>query len=212
MKSTENRFSLLIVVLYAVGTIGYIIPSLHKWILPLTPFQLILTYGLTFLFHKKWGFTSAFTLLSVEVMGFFIEYAGVKTGIIFGEYEYGKTLGPDYSGIPFLIGLNWAGLVLCSSSVLFTIVKSNWVRILGAAILMVILDFAMEPVAVVYDFWHWSTAEIPMQNYVAWFITALFFQWIWHQFGNPSKNKIAATLFWVQLAFFGIIHVYLRFR
>jgi putative membrane protein len=50
---------------------------------------------------------------SVFVIGFFSETVGVKTGLIFGEYSYGKALGFQWMQVPLLIGLNWFIIIYC---------------------------------------------------------------------------------------------------
>ena len=43
---------------------------------------------------------------------------------------------------------------------------------------MVLLDIMIEPVAIELDFWQWEGGNIPLQNYLMWFIVALFMNWI----------------------------------
>ena len=35
--------------------------------------------------------------------GIFVEFLGVNYGLLFGEYLYGRNLGPKLFGVPFLI-------------------------------------------------------------------------------------------------------------
>ena len=44
--------------------------------------------------------------------------------------------------------------------------------VLLAAALATAFDFLLEPVAVRLDYWRWRDGVIPLQNYVAWFLTA----------------------------------------
>ena len=43
---------------------------------------------------------------------------------------------------------------------------------------MVLLDVMIEPVAIRLDFWHWQAGDIPTQNYLMWFVVALFMNWV----------------------------------
>jgi putative membrane protein len=43
---------------------------------------------------------------------------------------------------------------------------------------MVLLDLMIEPVAIRLDFWHWQGGSIPIQNYIMWFLVAMFMNWI----------------------------------
>ena len=49
------------------------------------------------------------------------------------------------------------------------------VPIFGAA-LMVALDFFIEPVAPVFDYWHWNAGFAPLRNYIDWFVVSLVLQ------------------------------------
>ena len=78
---------------------------------------------------------------------FFAEFIGVKTGLLFGDYEYGYVLGLKLFKVPLLIGFLWLTLSLGAKSIAqrFTSLPSQIAYIL-AALLMVFVDFLIEPV------------------------------------------------------------------
>lgn len=211
MQTVENRFIWVVSIIYVVGIAGFLIPAFNPLFLKLTPWNLIAAFVIAWIFHKKWELSHVLTILGLGVAGFFVEFIGVKTGVIFGSYSYGSTLGAKWQGTPYLIGLNWAALILYTSSIFAGAVKSNLGRsILGAAI-MTIYDFFMEPVAMKYDFWDWKNGIIPVQNYVAWFVIALVFHLILNAIAKPIRNRMAASLFYIQFGFFLILFLATKF-
>jgi putative membrane protein len=138
------------------------------------------------------------TMLTVGVL---IEMAGVKTGRIFGHYEYGHVLKPTIAGVPIAIGFAWLAIHLSSIGVAKTI--ANRLRLeslllpLTTALLMVLFDVFMEPAAVYLDYWRWLDGSIPVQNYLAWFVISLGF----------SSISYALGIFRIQLSGF-VLHAY----
>lgn len=210
MQTVENRFIAVIAIIYAVGIIGFMVPSLNSLFIWLTPVNIVGTFVVAWIFHKKWEFNHLLMIAIIGIMGFFVEMAGIKTQAIFGSYYYGNTLGTKWQGVPFLIGLNWAALVFYTSSLLAGRIKSNLGVSFLAAALMTIYDYFLEPVAVKYDFWHWNTKHIPLQNYLAWFIVAFIMHLMLNAACKPIKNKMAASLLFIQMGFFLILHIYVR--
>jgi putative membrane protein len=76
---------------------------------------------------------------------------------------------------------------------------------------MTLYDFFMEPVAMKYDFWDWKDGIIPIQNYVAWFLIALVFHLILNAIAKPIRNRMAASLFYIQFGFFLILFLANKF-
>lgn len=210
MQTVENRFIAVIAIIYAVGIIGFVVPSLNSLFIWLTPVNIVGTFVVAWIFHKKWEFNHLLMIAVIGVMGFFVEMAGIKTQAIFGSYYYGNTLGTKWQGVPFLIGLNWAALVFYTSSLLAGRIKSNLGVSFLAAAIMTIYDYFLEPVAVKYDFWHWNTKHIPLQNYIAWFLVAFIMHLMLNAACKPIKNKMAASLLFIQMGFFLILHIYVR--
>lgn len=201
MQTVENRFIAVISIIYVVGILGFLVPSLNPIFIKLTPINLIASFAVAWIFHTKWEISHVTTLLLIGIMGFFIELLGVKTGLIFGNYHYGNTFGPKWQQVPYLIGLNWAAMVFYTSSFLAPRIKNNVARALAGGALMTIYDFFLEPVAMRFDFWHWKNGIVPLQNYAAWFVFATLFHLLLNSTSKPAKNRMAATLFFIQGAF-----------
>jgi uncharacterized membrane protein len=127
---------------------------------------------------------------------------GVHTGLIFGSYQYGPTLGLQLWQVPLLIGLNWLMLVYTTGHLL-DLLRLPWLlKALLAAALMVGLDFFIEPVAVAFDFWSWQGGAIPVSNYAGWFGLSLLLQIYYQRAGFRKGNPVAPFVYLVQVLFF----------
>lgn len=206
-----NPYNVL-VILYIVGIVGVTLP-LHKDFMLLTPVNLLVTFFLALYADKNKTKTLYVALIICYITGVLIELVGVQSGLLFGEYSYGKTLGPKIFGTPFIIGLNWAMLVYASVSFSNRFIASYPIfikSILGATI-MVLLDVLIEPVAVKYDFWTWSAEPLnniivaPIQNYTTWWIAAFLLNIVVHKMVPELKNNAIELLYCLQCLFFGWI-------
>ena len=109
--------------------------------------------------------------------GISVELLGVNYGLLFGEYSYGKNLGPKLFEVPILIGMNWVILTVISGSISSYISKgSKILSILLGSILMLFIDFFIEPVAPILDFWEFKNSIVPLSNYTGWFMTGFITQ------------------------------------
>ena len=140
-------------------------------------------------------------------IGFWVEVIGVKTGALFGVYEYGETLGFKLFEVPLLIGVNWFLLAVSSFEIVSYIVKNKYVIIALSASLMVLLDFLIEPVAIQLDFWSWQNGIIPVQNYLMWWIVSVVMQFIIYSKKMVFNTSICVAIFLSQILFFTILNL-----
>lgn len=192
----------IILVFHLVGLLGFVFnPSYFR---SLSPVNLLLSAGLVLLMSNqtKWQFW--ISVLGVAVAGFFIEVAGVKTGLIFGSYHYSYSLGYRWLSVPLLIGLNWALLLYCSSQVL--VIKNAVANALLGALLMVCLDALIEQSAAKLGFWYWKDGIIPMQNYIAWFMVSFGLNLLVQKHLSAKPNPTAKAFYAIQLVFFAALY------
>jgi len=198
-----------LVIFYSVGVAGMIIPQTRELFKALVPLNLLLNVMLLLIYHGRLGPGFACKALVIYSAGFIVEIAGVNTGLIFGSYEYGPTLGPQLFHTPLIIGVNWLMLVYASLVITSRYFEQRYFRVLVAAVLMVVYDFALEPAAIDLDMWDWG-GPVPMQNYIAWLVISLILVWFADRTGFVNrKNKIAAPLFFVQLGFFILLDIWM---
>jgi bisanhydrobacterioruberin hydratase len=190
--------------MYLAGIIGLNIPETAQFFKFLTPFNLLASCGILLYFHQEWNRNSLIFSILIFLLGFFVEVIGVKTGIIFGEYQYETTLGFKIFEVPPVIGINWLLLVYCVGSSFCRVSKPTYFKVLYGALLMTMFDFLAEPIAIRLDMWSWKNALPPLQNYVAWFITSALFLTLFHSLKFRKDNPIALWLLVLQICFFGI--------
>lgn len=195
----------IILVFHLVGLIGFLVnPAYFR---PLSPVNLMLSAGLVFLMSNqtKWQFWVS--IIGLAMAGFFIEVVGVKTGMIFGVYHYGHSLGFRWLSVPLLIGLNWAVLLYSTSQVL--VIKNTIANALFGALLMVCLDGLIEQSAAKLDFWYWRKGIIPMQNYIAWFLISFGLNLMAQKYLSAKPNSTAKAFYIIQLVFFAALYFFL---
>jgi uncharacterized membrane protein len=132
----------------------------------------------------------ALAAAGIALVGGAFSAAGVRTNLPFGPFAYGSASGPlIFKTLPWPIPLLWVVIVLNSRGTARLILrpwrknKNYGYRVIGlAAILVLLLDVAMEPFAFhVKRLWLWLPTTLhftwqgaPIINFVAWgFITAL---------------------------------------
>lgn len=203
--SKESIIIMVLIIFYSVGIVGLILPSTRNSFLPLSFFNLLLSFSLLLLARKKAFFRFLLFSLLCIFYGFFAELIGTKTAMLFGHYYYGANLGVKVEGVPLVIGVNWAILVITSSSITNLLRVNQWTKIILAAALMTLLDFLIEPVAIKSDFWHWKNGEIPIYNYVCWFLVSLPIISIYFKLNLAETNKVNTTLFILLTVFFALL-------
>ncbi len=153
---------------------------------------------------------------AVGVLCFTLEYIGVKTGVIFGKYQYMDVWIPALNGVPLAISFAWLGMLLSSFAVVqrtLVSVRSQWLRALFVALCMTIFDMFMEPVSVKLHYWHWleitgnSFIVAPLQNYMAWFGISFVLAYAALRLGlfQTPMPRVAWHGYWAQLLYFSVI-------
>lgn len=209
LKKKKELFFLII--MYLVGIVGHLLPSTRELMLSLTPFTLLLTGGVVAyktlsVSDRKFIYWGILTYL----ITFFLEVIGVKFGIIFGNYNYGDVLGISIFEVPLIIGFNWVLVILGAISISRTIFRNTILISLSASILAVIFDFFLEPVAIKLNYWAWGQIEVPLQNYIAWFLISFTFSIILLRINRNFNKGILSEYFLIQLLFFLTLNFFMR--
>ncbi|MBB6130255.1 carotenoid biosynthesis protein [Mucilaginibacter lappiensis] len=200
----SQRVSIIIIILFhVVGLIGCSLPATDVLFLKLVPWHLLLMTVVIMYNHNQLGSRFFLFVLLVFIIGFTAELIGVHTGWLFGNYAYGETLGIQLFRIPLMIGVNWF-LLIYSTGVLLqrSRIKNSIVRILAGAAIMLLLDVLIEPIAIHFDYWHWTNNHIPIKNYVCWFGLSAVLLFIFDQFKFKQQSIVAPVLLIAQFVFF----------
>jgi bisanhydrobacterioruberin hydratase len=209
--STRNTVAFLII-FYTVGVFGLGYTGTRDMFIRLMPLTILLSIALLFHFHTPWKPRHVALFALIAITGYLVEVAGVITGHVFGEYQYHHALGVQVFGTPLLIGVNWLMLTYCVYVIGRQHLNLSPVpTVLTGASLKLVYDYVMEPVAIRLDMWTWAGDDIPLQNYVAWFVISVVFLSLLHIFKIKFENKLAAWLFGIQFLFFLSLNITLRF-
>lgn len=208
MKLSKSRISVLLVILFhAVGLSGFLIPSLQNLFVQLVPFHLLLMLFLVVINHQDLNRKFLWFLSITIILGYTAEWIGVHTHLLFGRYLYDTALGFKLDNIPLMIGVNWFLLIYTTCVLLQKAdLKNVWLKTILGATILVLLDLLIEPVAIRFNYWHWTEQEIPLKNYLCWFIVSAGLILLFDQFQFKSQNWVAPILLIVQFLFFAVLN------
>lgn len=193
----------LVLLFHAVGLAGFLNPAWRELFITLVPFHLLLMFALMLISQQNYNPQFFLFLLIIYLAGFGIEYLGVHTGLIFGSYNYGETLGLKLAEIPLLIGLNWVLLIYTvGMTIRYLNFKNSFIQAALGAGILVLLDVLIEPVAIRFDYWTWQDGAIPLQNYIAWFIVSFAGCLAFNRMKFEKQNPAAIVLLLAQFLFF----------
>lgn len=195
---------IILIVIYMVGLIG-LNTSFRVLVASLTPYTLILSAVIVLINNRDWNRYFAIFIVITWITGYLVELAGIETGLIFGNYTYGEALGYKLYKVPVIIGLNWFLLVYSCGMVSNLLRWGVIMKSMVSAFLMVVIDMSLEPVAVALDFWSWQGGDVPVQNYIGWFVVAFLLSLYFQSIGLKVINRMAIALFIIQYIFFFIL-------
>jgi putative membrane protein len=199
----------IVIILHVVGAIGFLSP-LSEWFVFLTPVNLIITAGMIWIDSKPGNVLGWPVALTIILLGYLVEIAGVKTGVIFGEYAYGEVLGWKFFEVPPIIGLNWLIVIWGAFSLVYSLGVPSWARWFLTALIAVALDVLIEPVAVHFEFWWWYSEHPPLQNYIAWFIVAAVMGIVFERYPLVQKPRLGIVALVCQFLFFATLYYAIR--
>lgn len=202
----NRKLIIFIGIFYLVGIIGIAVSPYSSFFVGLSFFHLLLSFGILLLGRKKYTAPFWLFILMSFLIGMVVEWIGVNSGLLFGSYAYGTVLGPKFLGVPLIIGINWAMLSIVSAALLATLRLHFWLEVFASALLMVFLDFLMEPVAMKLGYWSWKGGLIPTYNYVCWLFTAFVIHILYRKWKLNEANNVAVALFIYMTLFFTILN------
>jgi putative membrane protein len=207
LRQRISEVRIFVVIFYSVGLAGILIPSTHSLFLQLTPLALLLSAFVLFVFYPGgYEHKHALVFLFIFLAGFLVEVAGVQSGLIFGSYQYGDTLGFKLFETPVIIGINWLILIYLTASILERFTFLPVIKIVLASLLMLVYDIILEQVAPLMEMWTWQDGMVPFRNYMAWFVLSLVFHSCIKFFHIDTRNRLAMTVFAIQFLFFLLLY------
>lgn len=200
------------VIFYVVGLTGMLLPETFTLFKKLIPLAILLSVFALAFFHTQFQKKDLIAFALIYFLGFTAELIGVNTGIIFGHYEYGESLGIELFNTPLMIGVNWLLLIYISSSVAAELKINSTLIIVIASLIMLGYDLIIEQVAPALDMWSWNDDSVPVKNYLAWFVLAVLFHSILKIFRVETKNKLSPVILGCQLSFFIVLLLFFKLK
>lgn len=186
------------------GSILLFFDPLRQSVLNLTPIHLFAMFALFLWANSYFSIKLIKAIIVIYLIGVLAEVLGVRYNMIFGNYYYGNSLGPQVLEVPLIIGFNWLTLSFATYGVSSYLFKNKTIITVFASILMVLTDYIIEPMAGALDFWYWAEGNIPIQNYVGWFFVSLIIHSILVKMNFKFNIKLCMALLLSQILFFTI--------
>jgi putative membrane protein len=108
-----------------------------------------------------------------------VELVGVTTGVPYGEFSYGVSLGPTFAGVPLALPVFFIPLVINAYLLCILLLgdraSSLAVRLTVVASAVVAMDVVLDPGAVALGFWSFADGffyRVPLSNYAGWSLSA----------------------------------------
>lgn len=110
--------------------------------------------------------------------GMAVEWVGVHSGRLFGDYSYSSILGPLVFGVPVTLGFAWIAVVCNAILISHDFGQRGFRLLLLRAVQVgfwtVLMDLVLDPVAHARNFWHWEGGggfyQVPWSNFGGWLI------------------------------------------
>lgn len=211
IRAREGKIPAVFVRFYAVGLLLWLLPPTRSLFVAITSPSVLLTLAAAFFFHRTWNRRTLLWFAFIVISAFWLEWAGVHGGRIFGRYAYGPGLAPLVDETPLIIGLNWLWLVYASHDLTARMGQGPVFRIVAGSITMVGYDLAMEWAAGPMQMWQFEGGYAPARNFAAWFAAALIYHSGFEMLAIRSNNRPARILFGIQFIFFVLIGLLSQF-
>ena len=160
--------------------------------------------------NRRWWLWLAF----VFVASIALEWVGVKTGKVFGDYHYGSVLKPFIGPVPLAIGFAWilmtlSGLALAQRALRDRAGEQIFAAAGLTAFFMLIFDLFMESAAMRLDYWQWANGVVDLANYRVWFVGGFIFTWLGLKFKALPKRipSLAIHAYFAQLLYFILVNL-----
>ncbi len=158
------------------------------------------------------------SLLTLSGFGFAIETIGVATGLPYGVFFYGASLGPKALGlVPYLLPISYLPLVIGAVAASWSAgsgVSNRLLTIFRSALLLTLMDGVLDPGATSLGFWVWPEGGayygVPLSNYAGWLLSGTLAAALllavgrWRETPLPAllDSAAIAVAFWTGVALF----------
>jgi putative membrane protein len=228
-SSFSNRVQLataIAILFHSIGLLGILWLN-NTIFLKSTALNLLLMFLLILYTQEKISKSFLIFISICFITGIAVEIIGTSTGFLFGDYQYGESLGPKIYNVPLIIGINWFVIIYCCGISMHMLMNKLTDKIgaenilpqkklklisliVDGATMTVLFDWLMEPIAIKLDFWHWKgTTVIPIYNYICWFLVSVLLLFVFQKCNFNKHNKFAVHLLMIQTMFFLLLRTFL---
>lgn len=209
LNLTHINVSIFIIWLFHISAIVGVSLGFKDWFVSKTPLNLLLQTTLLLLCFPVNSIKKCLVFGGCFLVGMLVEAIGVQHSFLFGSYYYGENLGFKLFDVPLLIGINWAILVFITAAIALRFSNNLLTKIIIGATLMVGLDFVMEGIAPIFDFWYFEGGHPPLRNFITWFLVAAGLHFIFQYLKLKGNFTFALHLYFAQLVFFSYFNLFL---
>lgn len=207
----------LFLIWYFIGVIllGFdLLPSYLEWANVVFLVLAGIIGGIYFVktFGRILGLIVNFLVIFITI---FVEHLGVEYGLLFGDYYYTTDFGPQVLGVPVAIGFTWLMVMAGSHAISIVLTGGNRFLpfIITGSLLAVLFDLIIDPVAFkVKQYWVWNAESfyynIPMSNFIGWFVVALLLHSIIFLFSFKTKLTFTEWHSHIVLVFYLVIGMF----
>lgn len=138
------------------------------------------------------------------VFAWTVEFAGARTGIPFGHYEYTDALQPQLAGVPVIVPLAWTAMAVAALTVARRLARSRSAVALIGGVALAAWDVFLDPQMVDAGYWRWRDPQwtfegIPVSNFAGWLVVAIVLVALLDRIlapaGAATPAAIAATIY-----------------
>jgi putative membrane protein len=140
---------------------------------------------------------------------FLIQVIGINTGDIFGSYWFNDTMPTQVAQVPLIITFYWTMIIVASYGSISRLFENRYLRAFVSSLIVVLLDYFVEPVALKLNYWSWELGDVPIQNYIAWFFISLVFSTFLAILRIHGRSVVFQIFLATQFLFFIILKMFL---
>jgi lycopene beta-cyclase len=161
---------------------------------------------------QTWRVSAIFSSMTLIILfAWGAEWFGSSTGVPFGGYEYTQSVQPQIGGVPLIIPLAWAMMLIPAWGVVQVILRPHQSRLRGiypflyaalSGLAFTAWDLYLDPQMVERGLWSWQAPGqyygIPWLNYLGWWLVSAMITLIIRPKNLPSAPLLLIyTITWL---------------
>jgi len=209
IQQNERVYSIAMVIFFAIELIGlYVDVAVFRNYIQYLFFISVIIFSFSYR-----DVTPSFIRFALIVLmsSFGLQMVAVTSESIFGNFEYGDSLGTTIKDIPAMSSILWLLIIFSSAQMSSKIIarEDDFLRSFLGGFLVLVIYFLIEQTSAYFHIWY-RIGDVPMSSYLAWFVIGFFYNLLYHTLGIHQPNKIATALYISFLLLFLIPSISIR--